>query len=147
MRGQFSTRHKPSGMWQALPWACAVRPLTVMSSRYSRQYSPVADPQVRVGVIAPALPVSGLRRPEGMPFGRVSGGACGVRAEYSRPVQSREAPISLFEYIEIFYNRRWLHLSISYRMPAQPRRDMAIAQAAKVNNDLVWILGQRHIDK
>ena len=42
----------------------------------------------------------------------------------------REARAALFEYIEIFYNQRSRHLSIGYRMPAQARRDMTIAQVA-----------------
>ena len=37
---------------------------------------------------------------------------------------------ALFEYIEIFYNQRWRHLSIGYRTPAQARKDMTIAQTA-----------------
>ena len=41
-----------------------------------------------------------------------------------------EAKAALFEYIEIIYNRRWLHLSIGYRTPVQPKRDMTISQAA-----------------
>ena len=39
----------------------------------------------------------------------------------------REARTALFEYIEIFYNQRRRHSSISYRTPAQARRDMTIA--------------------
>ena len=42
----------------------------------------------------------------------------------------REARAALFEYIEIFYNQRRRHSSITYRTPAQARRDMTIAQAA-----------------
>ena len=43
----------------------------------------------------------------------------------------REARAALFEYIEIFYNRRRRHSSIGEsRTPAQARRDMTIAQAA-----------------
>ena len=41
-----------------------------------------------------------------------------------------EAKAALFEYIEIFYNRRRLHSSIRYRTPAQARIDMTMAQAA-----------------
>jgi putative transposase len=41
-----------------------------------------------------------------------------------------EAKAALFEYIEIFYNRRRLHSSIRYRTPAQARIDMTTAQAA-----------------
>jgi putative transposase len=41
-----------------------------------------------------------------------------------------EAQAALFEYIEIFYNRRRRHSSIGYRTPAQARIDMAMAQAA-----------------
>ena len=41
-----------------------------------------------------------------------------------------EARATLFEYIEIFYNRQRCHSSIGYRTPAQARRDMTIAQAA-----------------
>jgi putative transposase len=42
----------------------------------------------------------------------------------------REARAALFEYIEIFYNRRRRHSSIGYRTPAQARVDMTMAQAA-----------------
>ena len=42
----------------------------------------------------------------------------------------REAKAALFEYIEIFYNRRRRHSSIGYRTPAQARMDMTMAQAA-----------------
>ena len=42
----------------------------------------------------------------------------------------RAARATLFEYIEIFYNKRRRHSSIGCRTPAQPRRDMTIAQAA-----------------
>ena len=41
-----------------------------------------------------------------------------------------EAKAALFEYIEIFYNRRRRHSSIGYRTPAQARIDMAMALAA-----------------
>ena len=41
-----------------------------------------------------------------------------------------EAKAALFEYIEIFYNRRRRHSSIGYRTPAQARIDMAMAHAA-----------------
>jgi transposase InsO family protein len=41
-----------------------------------------------------------------------------------------EARAALFEYIEIFYNRRRRHSSIGYRTPAQARIDMTVAQAA-----------------
>ncbi len=47
----------------------------------------------------------------------------------ARAAQKAEAA-ELFEYIEIFYNQRRRHSSIGYRMPAQARRDMTIAQAA-----------------
>ena len=42
----------------------------------------------------------------------------------------REARAALFEYIEIFYNRRRRHSSIGYRTPVQARMDMTMAQAA-----------------
>ena len=51
-----------------------------------------ADLSVRVGVIAPALLVSGLRQREGAPLGRVSSAACRARTAYSL---SSEAPIPL----------------------------------------------------
>jgi transposase InsO family protein len=41
-----------------------------------------------------------------------------------------EAKAALFEYIEIFYNRRRRHSSVGYRTPAQARIDMVMAQAA-----------------
>ncbi|MEO0819139.1 MAG: IS3 family transposase [Pseudomonadota bacterium] len=41
-----------------------------------------------------------------------------------------DARRALFEYIEIFYNRRRRHSSIGYRTPAQARMDMAMAPAA-----------------
>lgn len=41
-----------------------------------------------------------------------------------------EARAALFEYIEIFYNRRRRHSSIGYRTPAQARIDMTMADAA-----------------
>lgn len=41
-----------------------------------------------------------------------------------------EAKAALFEYIEIFYNRRRRHSSIGYRTPAQARIDMAMAHVA-----------------
>ena len=53
---------------------------------------PQADLSVRVGVIAPALLVSGLRQREGGPLGRVSSAACRARTAYSL---SSEAPIPL----------------------------------------------------
>ena len=53
---------------------------------------PQADLSVRVGVIAPALLVSGLRQREGAPLGRVSSAACRARTAYSL---SSEAPIPL----------------------------------------------------
>jgi transposase InsO family protein len=40
------------------------------------------------------------------------------------------AKAALFEYIEIFYNRRRRHSSIGYRTPAQARIDMAMPHAA-----------------
>ncbi|MGI9419510.1 MAG: IS3 family transposase [Geminicoccaceae bacterium] len=42
----------------------------------------------------------------------------------------RKARAALFEYIEIFYNRQRRHSSIGYRMPAQARMDINVAQAA-----------------
>ena len=39
------------------------------------------------------------------------------------------------------YNQRWRHSSIRCRSPAQAMRDMTIAQAAYVKNNLVRILG------
>lgn len=42
----------------------------------------------------------------------------------------REAKAALFEYIEVFYNRRRRPSSIGYRTPAQARMDMIMAQAA-----------------
>ena len=56
---------------------------------------PQADLSVWVGVIAPALPVLGLRQREGTPLGRVSDAACRKRAAYSRSAWSSEAPIPL----------------------------------------------------
>ena len=41
-----------------------------------------------------------------------------------------EARAALFEYVEIFYNRRRRHSTIDYRTPAQARIDMTMAQAA-----------------
>ncbi len=41
-----------------------------------------------------------------------------------------EAKAALFDYIEVFYNRRRRHSSIGYRTPAQARIDMDMAQAA-----------------
>ncbi len=41
-----------------------------------------------------------------------------------------EARAALFEYIEIFYNRKRRHSSIGYRTPAQARMDMATNIAA-----------------
>jgi transposase InsO family protein len=41
-----------------------------------------------------------------------------------------QARAALFEYVEIFYNRRRRHSSIGYRTPVQARMDMAMAQAA-----------------
>ena len=41
-----------------------------------------------------------------------------------------EAKAALFEYIEIFYNRRRRHSSIGYRTPAQARIDIALAKTA-----------------
>ncbi|MEM6354447.1 MAG: IS3 family transposase [Pseudomonadota bacterium] len=40
------------------------------------------------------------------------------------------AKCALFEYIEVFYNRRRRHSSIGFRTPAQARMDMVTAQAA-----------------
>jgi len=42
----------------------------------------------------------------------------------------REARAALFEYIEIFYNRKRRHSSIGYRTPAQARMDMTVKIAA-----------------
>lgn len=41
-----------------------------------------------------------------------------------------EARQAVFEYIEVFYNRRRLHSSVGYRPPAEVERDYAIDQAA-----------------
>lgn len=37
---------------------------------------------------------------------------------------------AVFEYIEVFYNRRRLHSSVAYRTPAQVESDFALASAA-----------------
>ena len=42
----------------------------------------------------------------------------------------REAKAALFEYIEIFYNRRRRHSGIDYRTPAQAHAEMLIKAAA-----------------
>ena len=42
----------------------------------------------------------------------------------------RKARAALFEYIEIFYNRKRRHSSVGYRTPAQARIDMTIKIAA-----------------
>lgn len=42
----------------------------------------------------------------------------------------RQARAALFEYIEIFYNRRRRHSSIGYRTPEQARMDFTMAHAA-----------------
>ncbi len=42
----------------------------------------------------------------------------------------RQARAALFEYIEIFYNRKRRHSSIGYRTPAQARMDMTNKIAA-----------------
>ena len=88
----FDTRHEPSGWRQALPWACPVRPPAVTVSWYSLQWIPAADLSVRVGVIAPTLPVLRLRQRKGTTLGPVSSAACRVRAAHSL---SSEAPIPL----------------------------------------------------
>ena len=49
----------------------------------------------------------------------------------SRFCTRRQARAALFEYIEIFYNRRRRHSSVGYRTPAQARVDMTMAQAAE----------------
>ncbi len=41
-----------------------------------------------------------------------------------------EAKAALFEYIEIFYNRRRVHSSIGYRTPVQVRQAMMLHRAA-----------------
>lgn len=41
----------------------------------------------------------------------------------------QEARATLFEYIEIFYNRKRRHSSIGYRTPAQARIDITMDQA------------------
>ena len=42
----------------------------------------------------------------------------------------REAKAALFEYIEIFYNRRRRHSGIGYRTPVQAHADMLMKNAA-----------------
>jgi putative transposase len=42
----------------------------------------------------------------------------------------REAKAALFEYIEIFYNRKRRHSGIDYRTPAQAHAEMLIQAAA-----------------
>jgi putative transposase len=42
----------------------------------------------------------------------------------------REAKAALFEYIEIFYNRRRRHSGIDYRTPAQAHAEMLVKAAA-----------------
>jgi putative transposase len=42
----------------------------------------------------------------------------------------REAKAALFEYIEIFYNRKRRHSGIGYRTPAQAHAEMLIKAAA-----------------
>ena len=42
----------------------------------------------------------------------------------------REAKAALFEYIEIFYNRKRRHSGIGYRTPAQANAEMLIKAAA-----------------
>ena len=49
------------------------------------------------------------------------------RTSWSGLVQLRSA---LFEYIEVFYNRRRLHSSVGYRPPAEVERDYTAALAA-----------------
>jgi transposase InsO family protein len=50
---------------------------------------------------------------------------------YSRTWPTRlELRAAVFEYIEVFYNRRRLHSSIDYKTPAQVESDFALANAA-----------------
>ncbi len=50
---------------------------------------------------------------------------------HDRPWKGRlELRSALFEYIEVFYNRRRLHSSLDYRTPAEVERDHDAAQAA-----------------
>jgi transposase InsO family protein len=42
----------------------------------------------------------------------------------------QEAKAALFEYIEIFYNRRRRHSGIGYRTPAQAHAEMLMKAAA-----------------
>ena len=42
----------------------------------------------------------------------------------------REAKAALFEYIEIYYNRKRRHSGIGYRTPAQANAEMLIKAAA-----------------
>lgn len=50
---------------------------------------------------------------------------------YGRSWPTRiELRSAVFEYIEVFYNRRRLHSSVDYRTPAQVESDFAVAQAA-----------------
>ncbi len=49
------------------------------------------------------------------------------RSAWSNPLQVRDA---VFEYVEIFYNRRRLHSALDYKTPAQVERDYAVDLAA-----------------
>lgn len=50
---------------------------------------------------------------------------------YGRTWPTRlELRAAVFEYIEVFYNRRRLHSSVAYRTPAQVESDFALASAA-----------------
>ena len=50
---------------------------------------------------------------------------------YARSWPTRlELRAAVFEYIEVFYNRRRLHSSVGYRTPAQVESDFALAPAA-----------------
>lgn len=50
---------------------------------------------------------------------------------YGRTWPTRlELRAAVFEYIEVFYNRRRLHSSVAYRTPAQVESDFALANAA-----------------
>ena len=50
---------------------------------------------------------------------------------YGRSWPTRvELRAAVFEYIEVFYNRRRLHSSVAYRTPAQVESDFALASAA-----------------
>ena len=55
----------------------------------------------------------------------------------------REAKAALFEYIEIFYNRKRRHSGIDYRTPAQAHAEMLIQAAARQTLPLVRSGGAR----